>query len=157
MPSDFICHCHAGRTIADDDNFLDTRLHAKIAEWAVEAVEQLLAEARVPASEVTVIAFPGQTIWHEPPAVSWQLGEPAILAERFGVRVVSGFRARDVAAGGQGAPLVPMADVEHSAMPLEHATDVAPDVERRQSTRPPNPPAPRFVAVRAHSPASHRS
>jgi anhydro-N-acetylmuramic acid kinase len=87
------------------------RLHAKIAEWAVEAVEQLLAEAHVPASELAVIAFPGQTMWHEPPAVSWQLGEPAILAERFGVRVVSGFRARDVAAGGQGAPLVPMADL----------------------------------------------
>ncbi len=87
------------------------RLHAEIAEWAVEAVERLLAEARVPATDVTLIAFPGQTIWHEPPAVSWQLGEPAILAERFGVRVISGFRARDVAAGGQGAPLVPMADV----------------------------------------------
>lgn len=87
------------------------RLHVQIAEWASEAVERLLAEAHVPASEIAVIAFPGQTIWHEPPAVSWQLGEPAVLAERFGVRVVSGFRARDVAAGGQGAPLVPMADV----------------------------------------------
>lgn len=87
------------------------RLHAQIGEWASDAVENLLAEARVPASAITLIAFPGQTIWHEPPAVSWQLGEPAVLAERFGVRVVSGFRARDVAAGGQGAPLVPMADV----------------------------------------------
>src|SRR3954463_15428475 len=87
------------------------RLHVELAEWASEAVQTLLHRAAVPASELSLIAFPGQTIWHEPPVVSWQLGEPAVLAERFGVRVVSGFRARDVAAGGQGAPLVPMADV----------------------------------------------
>jgi anhydro-N-acetylmuramic acid kinase len=93
------------------------RLHVRIAEWAAEAVQTLLVQARVPAAELTLIAFPGQTIWHEPPVVSWQLGEPAILAERFGVRVVSGFRARDVAAGGQGAPLVPMADVLLFAAP----------------------------------------
>src|SRR6185312_8858070 len=83
----------------------------QLAEWASDAVQTLLEHSNVPASELSLIAFPGQTIWHEPPVVSWQLGEPAILAERFGVRVVSGFRARDVAAGGQGAPLVPMADV----------------------------------------------
>jgi anhydro-N-acetylmuramic acid kinase len=87
------------------------RLHVRIAEWAAEAVQLLLGQARVSPSELALIAFPGQTIWHEPPTVTWQLGEPAVLAERFGVRVVSGFRARDVAAGGQGAPLVPMADV----------------------------------------------
>lgn len=87
------------------------RLHVQLAEWAAEAVQMLLVRSSVPASQISLIAFPGQTIWHEPPLVSWQLGEPAILAERFGVRVVSGFRARDVAAGGQGAPLVPMADV----------------------------------------------
>lgn len=87
------------------------RLHVRVAEWAAEAVQTVLVQAGVAASEVSLIAFPGQTIWHEPPLVSWQLGEPAVLAERFGVRVVSGFRARDVAAGGQGAPLVPMADV----------------------------------------------
>src|SRR5829696_9164054 len=87
------------------------RLHVQLAVWAAEAVHSVLQRGGVPASELSLIAFPGQTIWHEPPVVSWQLGEPAILAERFGVRVVSGFRARDVAAGGQGAPLVPMADV----------------------------------------------
>lgn len=87
------------------------RLHVRVAEWAAEAVQTLLVQAGVPASELSLIAFHGQTIWHEPPLVSWQLGEPAVLAERFGVPVVSGFRARDVAAGGQGAPLVPMADV----------------------------------------------
>jgi anhydro-N-acetylmuramic acid kinase len=87
------------------------RLHVQLAEWAGEAVQSLLLRNSVSAAELSLIAFPGQTIWHEPPVVSWQLGEPAVLAERFGVRVVSGFRARDVAAGGQGAPLVPMADV----------------------------------------------
>jgi anhydro-N-acetylmuramic acid kinase len=87
------------------------RLHVQVAEWAAEAVQAVLVQGGVPASDLSLIAFPGQTIWHEPPLVSWQLGEPAVLAERFGVRVVSGFRARDVAAGGQGAPLVPMADV----------------------------------------------
>jgi anhydro-N-acetylmuramic acid kinase len=87
------------------------RLHVRVAEWAAEAVQSVLLQGGVPASDLSLIAFPGQTIWHEPPVVSWQLGEPAVLAERFGVRVVSGFRARDVAAGGQGAPLVPMADV----------------------------------------------
>lgn len=87
------------------------RLHARLGEWAADAVQQVLEAARVPASDLDLIAFHGQTIWHEPPLVSWQLGEPAILAERFGVRVVHNFRARDVAAGGQGAPLVPVADV----------------------------------------------
>ncbi|MGE0353484.1 MAG: anhydro-N-acetylmuramic acid kinase [Gemmatimonadales bacterium] len=87
------------------------RLHVHLAEWAAQAVEVVLAEAGVQSAQLSFIAFPGQTLWHEPPLVSWQLGEPAVLAERFGVRVVSGFRARDVAAGGQGAPLVPMADV----------------------------------------------
>jgi anhydro-N-acetylmuramic acid kinase len=89
----------------------------RIAEWAADAVQALLAQTRIPASDLALIAFPGQTVWHEPPLVTWQLGEPAVLAEQFGVRIVSGFRTRDVAAGGQGAPLVPMADVLLFAAP----------------------------------------
>lgn len=87
------------------------RLHVTLAEWAADAVEELLAVTHAPASAVDFIAMHGQTVWHEPPLVSWQLGEPAVLAERFGRPVVTNFRARDVAAGGQGAPLVPAADV----------------------------------------------
>ena len=86
-------------------------LHVHLAEWAAQAVDMVLEEAKLQPSQLSFIAFPGQTVWHEPPRVTWQLGEPAVLVERFGVQVVSGFRTRDVAAGGQGAPLVPMADV----------------------------------------------
>lgn len=96
------------------------RLHVRVAEWAVDAVQEVLRAGGVKANELDGIAFHGQTLWHEPPLVSWQLGEPAVLAEAFGVRVVHNFRARDVAAGGQGAPLVPMADLllfAHESMP----------------------------------------
>lgn len=86
-------------------------LHARLGDWAVEAVNDVLERARVSSAALDLIAFHGQTVWHEPPVVTLQLGEPAALAERFGVRVVSGFRGRDLAAGGEGAPLVPMADV----------------------------------------------
>ncbi|MCA9763734.1 MAG: anhydro-N-acetylmuramic acid kinase [Gemmatimonadetes bacterium] len=86
------------------------RLHTALGDWAAQAVDALLEAAHVRADQLAAIAFPGQTIWHEPPVVTWQLGDPAILAERFGVRVVHDFRARDVAAGGEGAPLVPMVD-----------------------------------------------
>jgi len=74
-------------------------------------VLQLLAEAKASPRDVAFVASHGQTIWHEPGRATLQLGDPAIIAERVGVRVISDFRARDVAAGGQGAPLVPLADV----------------------------------------------
>lgn len=77
------------------------KLHVRLADWAGEAVERLLAQTKVKATDLAGIGFPGQTLWHEPPIVSWQLGEPAVLVERFGTKVVSGFRASDVAAGGR--------------------------------------------------------
>src|SRR5258708_18633890 len=86
-------------------------LHVALGERFAGAVLALLAQARVAAKDLSFIASHGQTIWHEPGRATFQLGDAAVLAERVGVRVVSDFRARDVAAGGQGAPLVPLADV----------------------------------------------
>ncbi len=86
-------------------------LHVALGERFAGAVLALLAQARVSPKDLSFIASHGQTIWHEPGRATFQLGDAAVLAERVGVRVVSDFRARDVAAGGQGAPLVPLADV----------------------------------------------
>jgi anhydro-N-acetylmuramic acid kinase len=86
-------------------------LHRQLGEWFAQAVADVLAAAGVGADRVSLVASHGLTVWHEPPLVSLQLGCPATIAERSGVQVVSDFRARDVAVGGQGAPLVPMADV----------------------------------------------
>jgi len=86
-------------------------LHVALGERFAGAVLALLAQARVAPKDLSFIASHGQTIWHEPGRATFQLGDASVLAERVGVRVVSDFRARDVAAGGQGAPLVPLADV----------------------------------------------
>src|SRR5207249_4018876 len=86
-------------------------LHVALGERFAGAVLQLLAQAKVASRDLSFIASHGQTIWHEPGRATLQLGDPAVIAERVGVRVVSDFRSRDVAAGGQGAPLVPLADV----------------------------------------------
>jgi anhydro-N-acetylmuramic acid kinase len=86
-------------------------LHVALGERFAAAVLHLLARARVRPRDLALIASHGQTIWHDPGRATLQLGDPAVIAERVGVRVVSDFRARDVAAGGQGAPLVPLADV----------------------------------------------
>ncbi len=86
------------------------RLGFDLGGWLADAAIAALAEAGVPRADIRAIGSHGQTIWHDPPHSTWQLGEAAVIAERTGIDVVSDFRVRDVAAGGQGAPLVPIAD-----------------------------------------------
>ncbi|PTU74918.1 anhydro-N-acetylmuramic acid kinase [Pseudomonas mangrovi] len=79
--------------------------------WATlvaEGIEALLHKQQLPASAIRAIGSHGQTIRHEPQrGFTKQIGSPALLAELTGIDVVADFRSRDVAAGGQGAPLVP--------------------------------------------------
>ena len=80
-----------------------------LAEIYAQAVIQLLVKSKVAACEIRAIGAHGQTVRHQPnQGYTIQLNAPAYLAELTGITVVADFRSRDVAAGGQGAPLVPM-------------------------------------------------
>lgn len=87
-----------------------TRLNFDLGGWLADAAIAAIAEAGVSRKEIAAIASHGQSIWHEPGHSTWQTGESSVIAERTGIDVISDFRVRDMAAGGQGAPLVPIAD-----------------------------------------------
>lgn len=84
----------------------------KLAKLYANAVNQLLSIAQLSPNEITAIGCHGQTIRHSPGYIdgigfSLQIGNATLLSELTGITVVSDFRSRDIAAGGQGAPLVP--------------------------------------------------
>jgi len=92
------------------------RLNWRLGEFYADAVAKTLATHKVKAN---LIGCHGQTIYHQgkpekylgkPMRCTWQLGEPALIAARNKIPVVANFRPADMAAGGQGAPLVPMLD-----------------------------------------------
>ena len=86
------------------------RLQADLGTWLGDAAVEAMQGAGVTSHDVRGIASHGQTLWHEPGHSTWQIGDAARIAERTGCAVVSDFRTRDMAVGGQGAPLVPIAD-----------------------------------------------
>mgnify|MGYP000968431868 CR=1 FL=1 len=95
------------------------KLAVALADLYAAAVIDLLRQAGVPTANVRAIGCHGQTVRHRPDAgFTIQLVNGAQLAERCGIDVVTDFRSRDVAAGGQGAPLVP---AFHEAM-FRHPT-----------------------------------
>lgn len=104
-----------GKTDASEICKLKTLLGVLYAE----ACEALCEKAGVLPGDIDLVGCHGQTIWHIPDGETYlgrafastlQIGEDAVIAERLGCPVVGDFRVRDVAAGGQGAPLVPYVD-----------------------------------------------
>ncbi len=87
------------------------RLDASMGSAFAGAVCALLEDQGIPADRIRAIGSHGQTVWHEPGgdlSFSMQLGDPNRIAETTGIGTVADFRRRDMAAGGQGAPLAPL-------------------------------------------------
>jgi anhydro-N-acetylmuramic acid kinase len=95
------------------------RLNFLLGELYASALIDTCRRARIRLASIELCGMHGQTIFHEGAPIEYlghriastlQIGEAAVVAERTGIRVISNFRERDVAAGGQGAPLVPYVD-----------------------------------------------
>jgi len=109
------------RIISDQtvDISILSSMNYAIGEYFGDSVVRLLNESKVNPDDITAIGSHGQTIWHDPegkellgrqfPSTS-QIGEPAVINAKTGIKVVSDFRANDIAMGGQGAPLIPYFD-----------------------------------------------
>ena len=92
----------------EDELHRAAMLGNELARCYAAAVASLLKQSGMEAQSVTAIGCHGQTVRHRPElGYTLQLNNPALLAELTGITVVADFRSRDIAAGGQGAPLVP--------------------------------------------------
>ena len=109
-----------------------TYVHFGLSEWYASAVLQVLAKAGLEASKVDAVSMHGQTVWHAPVPrdfpgpegrlpvrATLQLGSAAVVRERTGIPVISDLRSRDMAAGGEGAPLAPYIDALLFGSPTE--------------------------------------
>ena len=85
-------------------------LNATLGAIYADTAQALIVKSGLPKEAIFAIGNHGQTVWHQPdiePRFSWQLGDANQIAEVTGVTTVADFRNRDIAAGGEGAPLVP--------------------------------------------------
>lgn len=108
FPASLRVELMALQTAGHDEIHREALAAKLLVEHYAECVAALLQEAHLAAFDVTAIGVHGQTIRHQPESgYTRQTNNPALLAELSGIDVVADFRSRDIAAGGQGAPLVP--------------------------------------------------
>jgi anhydro-N-acetylmuramic acid kinase len=118
-----LVHLHRPFKAAVRQQILRVCLHGSVAEICelnfllgecfAEAALAVIRKAKLNPRQIAAIGSHGQTIHHLPNArtpSTLQIAEPAVIAERTGIKTIADFRVRDMAAGGQGAPLVPFAD-----------------------------------------------
>ena len=106
--SDFRSELLALNTPSDNELHRAALAANQLATVYASVVQKLLHGSGVAAKDIQAIGAHGQTVRHQPAlGYTTQLNNPALLAERTGIDVVADFRSRDVAADGQGAPLVP--------------------------------------------------
>ena len=112
LRTDLTALCQPGAITGDPVDRIGTA-DRQMGELLADAVLALLAAAKIPADRIAAVGSHGQTVRHRPPDGSTghpftlQIGDPNCIAARTGIVTVADFRRRDIALGGQGAPLVP--------------------------------------------------
>ena len=108
FPTDFRAELLALNSPSHNELHRSALAANQLTEVYAEVVTSLLRDSGETAKHIQAIGAHGQTVRHRPElGYTTQLNNPSLLAERTGINVVADFRSRDVAAGGQGAPLVP--------------------------------------------------
>lgn len=115
IQSELLKLCHPDTARLD----MISKMNMYLGDVFAEAAEKVINEAGMLKEDIRLVSSHGQTIYHQPDAElidgeqitsTFQIGDIGVIAEKTGITTVGDFRTRDMAAGGQGAPLVPYAD-----------------------------------------------